>query len=465
MLDMEDVSISKLNFIQDPIQYMTKFFPSESNPIITISCPFLSIRKTDIKNINIKYNFSSFDFPNLKELFVSIDDKDLNLKTTLLIVVDNSFNINIEKQTNVVFIDHHLYEQFVGQCPYQSNTIMLQKNFTIISKILQKIIKEKEIQNIGVLFHTDLDGIGSGLLIAKIIEIALADDNQIIDLTDMNLATILGEYGDISDNKEEILLSSFNQPESISIGLKKKFEILTKNFGRFMKAIRPIIDYYAHYTNFTDYQKYTLEQKYNEYIYSYNIGYKQFENSYFKIKDYFNNLKSVNNLEIIRFISLIVQDPVNQKILELIQKEIDFMVDSYLRPTMPQIDFTLQFKNVSSEPIYRVLFINSPLDVGRSVIWTYKGRLQYFKDPIDNKKFTMANYKAVLPKMLLQCKNICCYNLFSGKLSLHSEDNSAFEIGTAFGGGGHGNTASGSLGSALIDYEVLKDNSKLIEML
>lgn len=125
----------------------------------------------------------------------------------------------------------------------------------------------------------------------------------------------------------------------------------------------------------------------------------------------------------------------------------------------------MQFTNVDEKPIYKVLIIDSPMDVGRSVIWTYKGRLRYFKDDADLKKFTMANYKRNIPEMIMQCKNIACYNMFSGKLSLHSDEgNSAFNVAKAFGGGGHLGIDNGSLGSVSLDSDTLKNNSIIISM-
>jgi len=354
-------------------------------------------------------------------------------------------------------------------CPYGSNSRMIFNNFSVIYKVLNKILAEKQVDNIGVCFHTDLDGIGSAFLIAKILYL-IKNKKEIskeeIDTT--GLAMLLGEYGDISDNKLEDLQDVLSPKNSYSTGISKKMDIMTKNFGRFLKAIRPVIDLNSHSeTKAGEIER--LENKLKDLAINYGVGYEEFYSSFIKIIDFFNTIEDIDQFTIIRFISQIVQDPINRIIIDLVQKEIDFMVNSYLRPETPQFDFTVQFYGFDNEdnklPEYRLFLIDSPLDVGRSVMWTYRGRLQYFKDAVDSKKFSVANYRSIIPEMVLKCKNMCCYNIFSGKLSLQSADNSAFDIGKAFGGGGHGNTGEGSLGSVGVDIEELRKHIKVMEII
>lgn len=470
-----EMNSNSLNFIAEPTKFGTIFFPKKENPICVLTGANLKKRESefDLNTMVIKYNFSSFKFPSLNSLFSDkVGEKNIDTEifeeNTLLISVDNSFDIPTEKAVSCIFIDHHLFEQITGSSRYHSNAIMIHKNFVLIAKFLEKIIREKEIQNIGVLFHTDLDGVGSGLLIAKILELIKYNrvkEISVEDIDSVSLATVLGEYGDISEDKEELLFEVFQQKDIYSAGLKKKFEIMTKNLGRYLKAIRPVIELEVHDEEYSETDRSNMVNKYDELIPKYRIGYREMLKSYYKIKNYFDNLQNIDSLEIISFISSLVQDQTNRIIIELVQKEIDALVDSYLRPSTPQIDIVVQFTNIEKSPEYKLLLIDSPLDVGRSVMWTYRGRLQYFKDDPDYKRFSMANYRAGIPYILKKCKNICCYNIFSGKLSLQSEDESAFEIGKAFGGGGHGNTGAGSLGSVLIPINKLKQNCIITEMI
>lgn len=491
-------SSEQLNFVADPEKFGVRFLPKDDSPIIAICGKNLKKRTTgSASEIKMHYNFSSFDFPNLASLFGKIVDINENSDasivpdSTLIIVVDNSFDIDNPdgedttykdakvknnpnlafnpKKLNYAFIDHHLYETKQDECPYHSNSIMIYENFMLIAKILNKVINEKQIDDVGVLFHTDLDGIGSGLMIAKILQLIKENAVSEIDnntIADVGLAMVLGEYGDISDKKEEDLQEIFNPSQLYASGLMKKFEILTKNLGRYMKAIRPVIDAKAHIRS--DAHNAEIVEKYDELKIKYGIGYDEILYAYNKIKSFFNNLNSVTTLDILSLVSRIVQDPINRKIISMVQEEIDFMTDSYLRPETPQFDFCVKFKDLSDNeenwPTYRILFIDSAMDVGRSVMWTYRGRLQYFKDDLNAKKFSMANYKRAIIFMLKACKNICCYNLFSGKLSLQSDDASAFEIGKAFGGGGHGNIGNGSLGSVIVSFNDLKKHTIVTEM-
>lgn len=487
----------KLNFLNEPEKFNTKFFPSEENPVLTICGKGFTKREPNTPaKILTYYNFSSFAYPNLNALFdcyipvnVYTQRSDFPSDRSLIIVVDNSFDIYDPSRAlithensinsddfnyaynpagfNYVFIDHHLYESKIGKCPYHSNSIMIYENFRMIFQILQKIITSKQVDYVGVLFHTDLDGIGSGLMIAKILHLIKEGRLNLVDedITSIGLAMVLGEYGDISPDKQSMLFDVFKPGAAFMDGLGAKFEYLSKNIVRFFKAIRPVIDIKSHL-----HESCTLENlrlKYNELTFKYGLGYEEFLKAYEGIKAAFNKLGDVNDLTITLFLSSLVQNTINKKIISLVQQEIDEASDSYLRPETPQVEVSIKFTNIENSPEYKLLLIDSPLDIGRSVMWTYKGRLQYFKDSVVYKKFNMANYLDGLPHLKKLCKNICCYNIFSGKLSLHSSDDSAFRIGKALGGGGHGNLEDGksSLGSVAIDIETLNKNCVIIEKL
>lgn len=488
----------KLNFLNESEKFNTKFFPSEENPVITICGKGFTKREpnTPAKFLT-RYNFSSFAYPNLNTLFNCYlprrnhveDQQSFPSDRALIIVVDNSFDIydpngvplTVEDSIspgdfnyaynpngfNYVFIDHHLYESKAGHCDYHSNSIMIYDNFRMIFQILQKIITSKQIDYVGVLFHTDLDGIGSGLMIAKILRLIQEGRVYTIedDILSVGLAMVLGEYGDISPDKKDMLMNIFKPMAAFEDGLPVKFEYLSKNIARFFKAIRPVIDIKSHIRENDDIEG--LRRKYNELTFKYGLTYNEFLTSYEAIKSTFNKFVDINDLTITCFLSSLIQNPINKRIISLVQQEIDEATDGYLRPDTPQVEVSVKFTNIENSPEYKLLFIDSPLDIGRSVMWTYKGRLQYFKDSVEYKKFNMANYLDGLPHLKKLCNNICCYNLFSGKLSLHSSDDSAFRIGKAFGGGGHGNLEDGksSLGSVAIDFDTLNKNCVIIEKL
>jgi hypothetical protein len=164
---------------------------------------------------------------------------------------------------------------------------------------------------------------------------------------------------------------------------------------------------------------------------------------------------------------MISLDSVNRDIIVSVQQEIDFGVNSYLKPETPQIDTVVKFTNIGFPTKYKLLFVDTPYDIGRSIMWTYMGRLKYFKEELDDKRFSLANYRQILPEFIVQNTRIACYNIFDGKLSLNDNGNTntAFEIGKAFGGGGHGNTENGSIGSVYIDFKTLKENIDVVNII
>lgn len=472
----------KLEFLSDE---STKFVPSDKNPILTIVANNLKLRKSDLSGLKICYNFNSFKHPDIDYLFGQYNEDPSYMcsrdkykpESVLIISVDNSFEIPKDSKFNYIFIDHHLYEQKVGMCQYQSNSILIYKNFSLISKVLDKIIKEKEITHLGIVFHTDMDGIGSGLLIHRIVDHILNNTVETIsqeDLDNIGLAAVLGEYGDISTDKEEILFEVFRQKDIYSSGLKSKMEKINKNFGRYLKAIRPIMDHYIHvkdpepetgFNNSPTIKFFRLKDKYDEYKRKYDINHKDFYASYIKIRNFFDNTKNLDTMKIVTFLTSIVQDPVNRIIIDLVQKEIDFFVNSYIYPTTPVFDMKIQFTNVQNSKDYKLFLFDSPLDIGRSIMWSYKGKVAYFKGE-PTRDFSLYHYRSALPYISKACDNMCCYNTFSGKLSLQSSDpRNAYDIGLAFNGGGHANTDSGSIGSAFVDLDTLTNSTVLLEVI
>ena len=98
-MDMTEV---KLNFLNEPEKFNTKFFPSEENPVITICGKGFTKREPNTPaRLFIRYNFSSFAYPNLNALFNYYltrrnhveDQQSFPSDRALIIVVDNSFDI------------------------------------------------------------------------------------------------------------------------------------------------------------------------------------------------------------------------------------------------------------------------------------------------------------------------------------------------------------------------------------
>lgn len=456
---MDMMESTQLTFLSSD---KTKYFSAEDNPVVVIYGDKLETRKSEVKNIQIRCNFNSFRYPKLSSMFTDSSDNS----KILYISVDNSFDIPEDKKATHVFIDHHLYEQKVGECKYHSNSIMIRDNFVLIAKILDKLISTKEIEKICLLFHTDLDGIGSGFMLSRILDYIITGEVDLISkesIDQISLAAVLGEYGDVSEDKEEVLFEVFNQKEIYSSGLKSKMESLTKKFGRFLKAIRPISDYYSHED--ADHGEFVLlKAKYDEYSSTYNLDSQDFQNAYIEIVNFFNNTRNIDNLKIASFLTSIVHSSRNRLILDLVQKEIEYFVNSYINPTIPLIDFKVQFTNVDRSPDYKLFLFDSPLDIGRNIMWSYFGKIKNYKaNP--TYEYSLYHYRNALPYMIKSCENMCSYNTFTGKLSLQSKDlQNAYLIGATFGGGGHANTEAGSIGSATVDLKTFTDNCIIMEM-
>ena len=105
----------------------------------------------------------------------------------------------------------------------------------------------------------------------------------------------------------------------------------------------------------------------------------------------------------------------------------------------------IKFEGYEDIPYY-FFVIESKYDIGRSLLWSYKG----------------SNYKS---KNFNNC-GICVYNNGLRKLSSHSFDNdSSYHISkNLFGGGGHILKDGGALGSVELDIETRDKLFKYIKL-
>lgn len=393
--------------------------------------------KEDItKNFDIHINFSSFsENEDIIKLY--------NKKDCLVIFVDNSYEITNEefiKNNMIAFIDHHLTEETYGDGS-TSNAGQITDNVELIYKFLSIPIYSKviPISDIYLFIHTDVDGICSGLLITKMLQdlISCNIDNIVSEMPNLisnfinttSLISSFGDYGDVSEDAiYRFMDSSIYDLDQIKT-LDKKYKVMIKNISRFFKILKPVINNTINYETMQNILK----------TYDININ---------DVIDFYKNkiLKSmitpskINNQFFVYYINNIVTSPFFKNYIDIITKDINRLTDILISEdnnNINALDMMGCFSIDTSRTIYKLIIIDSPFDIGRNVMYSYKAKIEYNKISTGNKySYKLGDMDSFI-NLYDSVKNIMCYNISIHKISIMSENDSAYNISAYFNGGGH----------------------------
>lgn len=405
-------------------------------------------------NFKINYNFGSFEKPKI----------DINNKYCLNICLDHSFEI--EKNEYFLFIDHHLIERLIESNELKNEFVnnyykeYCSSNANLMYNIYEniiEIIRSLNFNEVNVFMHADLDGIASGIIMKQILE---DSRNYKMSKNDILFVRMLGNYGDLYEYAKYDLTDYFDDPNDVLI-FDKKIKTIVKNLGRFMKAIRPCLNYYCNTNKNSKLSNFTKEViELEDLLERIGINPIQFENFLNNIilKD-IENFKKIDVFTIIMYLNRITSNIVYKAINIEFQKLIDSIVKEYLEPDFPQIELSIIFKKDTKKTVYKLLTIETPFDCGRSVIWKYRSSYKQllYKDLTLNKwNYKLTDWKNKNHANMM--KNIACYNKTLNKLTLDGESESSYNIATSFtsSGGGHCNTISEGVGS-IGSVKVLED--------
>lgn len=407
----------------------------------------------DIATPEINYHFGFFEKPVTKT-------------DSLYIVLDHSW-VYDENTDNVIFIDHHAVEVLFN-ANYGSNADMMSKNYSMIYNAIKQIITTFRFKTIEIHTHWDIDGVASALIMRKV---CIDINNGKIDPhyeIKIKLAKILGNFGDIDPNAALSLIDIMDDDRAVKI-YTKKINSFCKTFSRFMKATRPI------YPVFND----TDENEYKDYIDRFNRYIKDSGLTVSDIQDVvekkiFESLTKLNDIDaksLIYYFNNIATSKVVNKMVEFFNVETDRIISSYISPSKSDsaaFEMFVKFKKDAAGTVFRLLICETEFDAGRTILWKYRSS---YAAAARNKKtsqwyYSVTDWDRVKPNVA-NLDNIACYNSLTGKLSLDGNNNSAFEIGQALGGGGHGDIDGGkrSLGSVIVkDINKLFDEIIIIEL-
>lgn len=438
MMDNSNKTISERIYWYGNVVAFSEKLNAIISDIVTVADDFSDIsNSSDISNVPIEFRFGTFERP------ASMSHNQLN------IVLDHYYEFN--KETDIIaFIDHHLVE-VVKITDYKSNAYMLYTNYKVIYNILRPIISlcANRVSAIVVWFHEDLDGVASAIIMRKILNDIISGN---IDTTYNNklvLANILGNYGDIApDAKND--LSKIVIPPSNQAAIDvydKKISSFCKTFSRYLKATRNIRKYHD------DVEKI---RSYNSYISPSGVSFadiKEIENS---ICSWIANIKNVNLKTTYMLINYIAQNVTINKIVDFYNKESERIISTFINPEKGQscaFELVVMVKTNTITVPYKLLFIDSPFDIGRSIIWKYRSSYAAAtkaKNPrVSQWQYKVSDWKNIKNN---STDNIMCYNMNISKLSIDGSDGSAYTIAEALGGGGHKSTSDGrSIGSVKID--------------
>jgi hypothetical protein len=394
--------------------------------------------------------------------------KIIGNESCLKIVLDNNFDLDIDDK-NYIFIDHHLSENIYNN-KFTSNTLLLYNNYDNIKKILSKILESKK-NYINVLYHFDLDGICSALLL-KIMLYEIYNNECVIDDITKKFITILGEYGDISDNKTNMIDSSISNLlycEGDIENFGKKIGSFSTNISRIIKIIRPFILKIDITEEVLEEIVSVLSRKIDGSNTSFvRIAYKFITD----IQNFGNTIDNDKDLSIPGIINLCnnISNDHDYNILKLLfEEEMISIINNMVYPDKNSGIFLVYctFIDDPDNNEYLLIFINNFFDMGRSVLFSYRGKLQYYKQEQyeSNYKYYNHNYFGGIKKMLDRSQNIACFNNTLNKLVLDSRINSSsYNIGISLGGGGH-NNGNNSLGSVNINKNILFSKINVIGIL
>lgn len=378
-----------------------------------------------INRKDIEIIFSSFKYP---DYFLDKDSRfSLDPRKHLDIFCDNSPSNISEIQRPIILIDHHTYEtKYPDNFDYTSNCDMIMRNFLNIYNYLKETFKilNNSFQKINIFIHTDMDGIFSGLMVKYIIHCIYNNEeinkNNVKKYTrEIILPYILGELGDISSQIGDIVerkLPQFNL---------KKLQNFQKYCNRLFKGFKNCIELDILECINDDFKYNDIEHRVLRSILILCNSYNVLSNSFFY---YFINYLETSE-DCLQLVSNVEFDINNNK------RNIENL-------TLPMM---VKFEGYEDIPYY-FFVIESKYDIGRSLLWSYKGS--------NNKTKSFNN-----------C-GICVYNNGLRKLSSHSFDNdSSYHISkNLFGGGGHILKNGEALGSVEFNIETRDKLFKVIKL-
>lgn len=372
---------------------------------------------------------SDFDLPDMRTIGCAIDAlQSKDRKKNLNIFVDNNISDISMLPGACLFIDHHLIEIVKGE-RNSSNALLMYRNLKKIYDFLVHLFSENSFANILVFYHSDIDGISSGYMMARILQ--LIKENKPLDVNEFYECMLYGELGDLSENVDSIF---GNEYTFIS---KKVVRLSTKYCSIILKSIRPylnpvIFDKGCQDTAYLDANKAVAMIS--------EINMKITMNSSINAKHGMRSLMTFLNTD--TRCDFIYKDYSMKK---------EELVGRFIESKEPNIFYKGSYNGTD----YIVMLIDSPYDIGRSVMWSIKAKLPYllYNTNGSTKKKNPSNWAFSLvadvddkDEFVSAFDNMICYNLFLEKGASHSKDGSAFEMGKEFGGGGH-DTNDGSLGS------------------
>lgn len=384
-------------------------------------------------------------------------------KDCLNIALDHSFAF--ESDDNIVFIDHHLVEQ-MKNVHYPSNAQLLYDNYQIIYKVLERLITSYDFGYcISIWYHEDLDGLMSAIICKKIINDIFQSKIDNAFKYKLNLIKIAGNYGDIYQDAKLDLIATVGNKESVNI-YDKKMSGLQKAFSRFMKAVRNII-YVSDETSI---------KQINNFLSRINVTHSDIIMTFNTLHNLILSLNDIDIKTSIIIFNWISQNYVINSLVKCYNSEIERIISSFVSPQKNEgvsSEIFVRHRKDETHTTYRLLFIDSLFDMNRSIIWKYRSSLNSLRKVSSTpslwqyKVTDWIKQNTTLSNTVLNTDNIMCYNITTQKLSLDSENGSAFAIASFYDGGGHADIENKrSIGSVKIEnLQQFLDDCVMVELI
>lgn len=416
-----------------------EFFGNRDPQIIALNVT-VDVDKVVNNNPKVNYYFNIFQKPDI------FNPDNLN------IIVDHNFEM--DENDNFIIADHHLTETEFGII-YKSNSALMMENYDDIFTVINELYNKFDV--IDVYMHADVDGLCSGLITQHMILNAIHQSKNSNPADDLSLALVLGNYGDIADDAKFLMgkFVNYKSDEELEV-YDRKMSKYCSSIARFMKGVRTgIIEYHNNESNTELMSAFDLRLK------PYGLLFTDLIDTAELMYQLLADLTIVNTKSILVFMNTLAQNFVINKFLTIYQEESESLINNYIDPVVPCMEMRIKFKEDKTENNYKLIVIDSPFDLGRSVIWKYNtsynkmniksgGRMNkwYYKvtDWVNSGART-------IDQVVDEKRNYICYNRILKKLSMNGTNayNIANEI---FGGGGHISVDDGnSLGSVIIEDE------------
>lgn len=347
-------------------------------------------------------------------------------------------NFETKGKDRGIFIDHHLTEQ--DGVDFSSNTRLIIENYDYIKDELKKSFLHNEYNDtvLTIYYHCDIDGLMSAMLVKNILE------GKKFKPTMSSLVGIFGELGDISDSTDSLIEKYFSEICNSTPGICnsispdsfiKKIKLISSKMARVLKVFRSF-------------------ERTHKLI---NINVYDFEDC---LTDWINDT-DCSDFGIMYLVNNLVSNEQSQLMIEFMDIERNRLANQYLDPgkvSSPIFESTCIYK----KEMFKLLIIDSPIDVGRSLLWTIRGKLRYWNKPKDKYNYSISDMKGFIN--ISSFENFAIYNTTLRKLSIDSEKSDlAYNLAKELNGGGH-ITEEGSIGSCEIDFKILNDKLKAIDI-